>query len=227
MAEHQKKQVGVVDEIERQVNASSLNFSTVSPVEDYENDFRICLTGVHIPSVELKNKVQEIIKELKESEPEYYYYPTDSLHMTIKNVRVINDPPHFTYDDVVKAENVFSEVIPQHKNFNVYFYRLLLLPNNLALIGTTDPELDDIVLDLDKRLNSAGVPDDKRYTNSKYFFSNMTLARFPKASNKIRKKVLELSGTISIDPYTVDSVTLLTCNAAFKKRSVINTWNLT
>ena len=28
--------------------------------------------------------------------------------------------------------------------FKIYFYRLLLFPNNLALIGTTDPERDEM-----------------------------------------------------------------------------------
>ncbi|HIH13441.1 TPA: hypothetical protein HA242_06995 [Candidatus Woesearchaeota archaeon] len=57
--------------------------------------------------------------------------------MTIKNIRVINNPPHFTEGDVNQAGKVFSQIIPKHKRFNVYFYRLLLFPNNLALLGTS------------------------------------------------------------------------------------------
>lgn len=146
--------------------------------------------------------------------------------MTIKNIRVINDPLHFTTDVISKAEKVFSKIIPIHQRLKVYFYRLLLFPNNLALIGTTDPELDEIVLDLDRKLNEEGIPDDKQYSNSQYFFSNMTLARFSKPSDEFRRRVGELSESILIEPYTVDSVTLLTCNAALKKRKIINTWDL-
>jgi 2'-5' RNA ligase len=147
--------------------------------------------------------------------------------MTIKNIRVIDEPPRFSDADVKKAEQVFESVIPRHKKFEVYFYRLLLFPNNLALIGTTDLELDSIILDLDKELNRAGVPDDKKYLNSQYFFSNVTLARFyGTPSEELVKKVEELSQSISFEPYTVDSVTLLTGNAVFVKKNVIHTWNL-
>jgi hypothetical protein len=95
------------------------------------------------------------------------------------------------------------------------------------LIGTTDEELDKIILDLSNGLNKAGVPDDKVFANSSYFFSNMTLARFNKIPSDIfKQKVEELSGSISYEPYEVDSVTLLTCNAVLQKKSIAGQWNL-
>ena len=147
--------------------------------------------------------------------------------MTIKSIRVINDPPHFNEEDVQKAEKIFDETIPQHKKFNVYFYRLLLFPNNLALIGTTDEELDNIILDLDKKLTAEGIPDDKVYTNSQYFFSNMTLTRFSTPPSDIfKQKVTELSDSLEFEPYQVDSVTLLTCNAVLRNKQIRGTWEL-
>jgi len=227
MTTHQQKQIEVINQIEEQVKKNTLNFSTVPPIEDYDNDTRICLTSVHLPSQILITKINEtIIRPLKEVEPKYYYYFNDSLHMTIKNIRVINDPPHFNQDDLLKAEKIYSEIIPKHHKFKVYFYRLLLFPNNLALIGTTDPELDEIFIDLDRRLKEEGISDDKKYSNPKYFFSNMTLARFSNPSDDFKSKVEELSNKLSLKPYTVDSVTLLSGNAVFKKRQIINTWSL-
>lgn len=227
MTNHQQKQIEVINKIEGQIKKSSLNFSTVKPVEDFENDSRMTLTGVHLPSMSLASKIQnEIISPLTDVEPDYYYYTEDNLHLTIKSIRVINDPGHFTSDDISKAEAVFACTVPKYKKFNVYFYRLLLFPNNLALIGTTDGELDSLVLDLDQKLKHAGIPDDKRYVNSKYFFSNVTLARFSGYSEDFKKRVEELSESFSFDPYTVDSVSLLTCNAVLKKREIINSWNL-
>jgi hypothetical protein len=225
---HQQKQVEVINSLEQQVRNNSLKFSTVAPVKDYTNDTRICLTSVHIPNQDLITKIQsEFIEPLKGISPNFFFYPNDSLHMTIKNIRVINDPPNFTKEDIGKAEQVFESIVPHHKQFNVYFYRLLLFSNNLALIGTTDPELDSIILDLDKELNIAGVPDDKKYMNSKYFFSNMTLARFNDVpSRKFLQKVEELSQSILFDPYIVDSVTLITCTAVFTNKNIIQTWKL-
>ncbi len=225
---HQKKQVEVINQIEEQIKKDALSFSTVSPVKDYENDSRICLTSVHLPNKDLVNKIQKsIIKPLYDLSSDHYYYPDNSIHLTIKNVRLISDPPTFNDQDTEKVRKVFSEIIPNHNKFNVYFYRLLIFPNNLALIGTTDPELDDIIFSLDKKLREVGVPDNKQYTNSRYFFSNITLARFTHSLTQTYKdKIAELSDSISFNPYTVDSVTLLSCNAVLKKRRIIGTWNL-
>lgn len=228
MTDHQVQQQKVINKIEEQVNTNSLKFSTVPPVEDYDNDPRICLTSVHLPHESLKLKVyQLLIEPLKDSEPDFYYYTPDSLHMTIKNIRTINNPPRFTEEDIEKAKKIFSEIISQHQRFNVYFYKLLLFPNNIALVGTTDPELDSIVCELDDALNKKKIPDDKVYANSQYFFCNMTLARFNKPpSREFKQKVLELSNSIRYEPYAIDSVTLLKSNAVLKNRQIIGTWNL-
>jgi hypothetical protein len=225
---HQANQVVVINDIEEQVRNSALQFSTVAPVEDYENDPRICLTSVHIPHEYLITKIQEeLIRPLRIIAPHHFYYSPDSLHMTIKGVRVVSHPPNFTDEDIEKAKKVFAETVAYHRAFHVYFYRLLLFPHNLALVGTTDEELDNIILALDEKLKAAGVPDDKVYANKAYFFSNMTLARFREPPSKaLEQTIAELSRSITFDPYCVDSVTLLTCNAVFQRRHIIETWKL-
>ena len=225
---HQEKQKEVINQIEEEVRKNTISFSTVTPVEDFENDSRMCLTSVHLPHRDLITKIrQDIITPLKEVEPSYYFFPDESLHMTIKNIRVVNDPPPYTDGDCTKAEEVLSQIIPQHKKFQVYYYRLLLFQTNVALIGTTDPELDDLHLDLDQALKNASIPDDKTYLNSRYFFSNITLVRFSSPSERFKAKVEEISNTLSFEPYTVDSVSLVTCNAVLKKLSLLKTWHLT
>jgi 2'-5' RNA ligase len=227
MTTHQQKQIEVIDSLEKQVQENSLTVSTIAPVKDFQNDPRVCLTSVHFPKPILPETIiNSIIAPLREIEPSYCYYPPTSLHITIKNIKVINDPPNFTDEDVRKAEKIFSEVIQKHKKFNVYFYRLLLFPTNLALMGTTDPELDDIIFNLNKELATAGISDDKKYSNSKYFFCNMTLARFPETSELFKNKVKELSETLVIPAYEVDSVTLVSCNALLSKRKEYGTWKL-
>jgi 2'-5' RNA ligase len=226
MSDHRLQQIAVINGIEEKVKKNAVDFSTVASTEDYERDPRICLTGVHMPSDTLITQVQNVINQLRKVESGYYYYSPSSLHMTIKNVRVISDPPNFTASDIAKAEKVFAEVTSRYKKYKVYFYRLMLFKNNLSLIGTTDSELDGIVLDLDQKLKDAGVGDDKKYTNSQYFFCNMTLARFSSASESFAKAVEGLSKTIAFEPYTVDAVSLVTGNAAFKKGQIIETWKL-
>jgi hypothetical protein len=225
---HQKHQIEVIDNIEKQIIKNSLNFTIVPPPLDLENDSRICLTSVHIPHSEFINDVQQkLITPLKKTDPNQYYYPLDSFHMTIKNVRIVHNPPNFNEIDIKKAKEVFSKTIPNHKRFSVYLYRLLLFPGSVALIGTTDEELDNIIIDLNKKLREVGLPDDKKYANDKFFFCNMNLARFTKPiTREYKDKVLELSKNINFKPYIIDSVTLLTSNAVLKKRNIVGTWNL-
>ncbi|MBP7875516.1 hypothetical protein KA012_00790 [Candidatus Woesebacteria bacterium] len=228
MTDYRLQQKAVIDQIAEQVATNKLRFTTVGLVDDYENDTRMALTCVHLPDSKLLNKIVEtFIAPLQAIEPEYYYYPTTSLHLTIKNIRVVADSPSFGDAEIALAKKVCSSIIPNHKQFNVYFYRLLLFPNSLALIGTTDPELDEIHLDLDQALTKSGIPDDKVYTNKRYFFSNMTLARFNSApSAAFRRQVAALSDAMAFETYTVDSLTLLRCNAALQRRTTLGTWDL-
>jgi 2'-5' RNA ligase len=228
MKSHQDYQKEVINKLEQQVKSNSLSVSTVAAIGDFQNDPRICLTSVHFPNKSLIKKITEtILNPLRKIQPEHFYYPDNLIHITIKNVRVINNPPHFSPTDIEKVKKVFDEIIPKHKQFKIYYYRLLLFPANLTLIGTTDPELDNIILKLDSELLKVGVPDDKKYVNDKYFFSNVTLARFLKpVSDEFRRKVEDLSSRILFDPYITDSVSLVTANAVMQKRNVLGNWIL-
>lgn len=225
---HQLKQKEVINQIVEQARGKTLSFSTVAPVLDYANDPQISLTGVHLPYKQLIYQIeQQLIQKLRIVEPDFYYYPQDSLHMTIKGVRVVSDPPNFDQHDIEKAKAIFSDVSSRHHKFGVYFYRLILFPHSIALVGTTDPELDNIILDIDSMLKQQGIPDDKIYLNSRYFFSNMTLVRFNREpSSEFVEEVGRLSDSLKFEPYIVDSITLLTCNAVLKKRNIIGTWSL-
>src|SRR5258708_16362563 len=113
MDSHQVRQKEVIHRLEEQIGNDTLSFTTVAPVADYENDTRICLTSVHFPHEVLQKKVQEtLITPLRMISPEHFYYPDDSLHMTIKNVRVINDPQHFNETDITRARDVFAKIVP-------------------------------------------------------------------------------------------------------------------
>lgn len=225
---HQKRQKEVIDKIEEMIRARSLSSTLVDPVRDFENDPRTGLAGIHIPDEKLKKAIKEcFVEPLKKIESGHYFYEPRSMHMTIKNIRVINDPPHFTDSDIETAKIVFSKVLPKHKKFNVYFYRLLLFPNNLSLMATSDPELDEIVTGLDMALKEVGLADDKKYINSRYFFGNINIARFNRApGEEFLGKIKELSASLELEPYRVDSVSLITSNAVLKNLNIRGTWNL-
>ena len=222
---HRKNQIKVIDLLEQKFKDKKI--SAVRPVDNFKNDPRICLTTVHFPKKYFINKIfTDIINPLKKVDSRLYYYKPTSLHLTIKNIRTIENPPNFTKDNVIRVTNAFTKVIPSFHKFNIYYYKLLILPYSISLLCTTDPELNKLFLKLDKTLNIIGLPDNKSYVNKKYFFINMTLARFNKpVSIKIMKKVKELSSKIDFT-YTVDSASLIEANASLETCNIIHTWKL-
>lgn len=225
---HRERQIEIIQTIEEQVRTDSLQATAVIPVADFENDNRICLTSVHFPTQSFSDAVlQTITQPLRKLFPSAYCYPRESLHFTIKNIRTIENPPNFTEEDVQKAIDLFGRVIPNHMPFTIYPHKLLLFKNNLALMCTTDDALDRLILDLHEQLTCAGIPDNKRYVNTQYFFCNMTLMRFAKSPpERFRTEVQKLSVDLSLPDYQVDSVSLVTGNAAMKKLQVRGKWML-
>jgi 2'-5' RNA ligase len=228
MLSHQDKQKKIISQIEKQVKNNALQATAVVPVHDFASDNRICLTSVHFPSAQFINIISKtIIEPLKAVFPNAYYYEPSSLHLTIKNIRVINNPPNFTSTDIETAKKTLNKVIPNCVKFNIYPYRLLLFKNNLALMSTTDEELDRIITNLNTELEKSGISDDKQYVNDKYYFSNMTVARFNSTpSTLFKKKVAEISSALNLSSYCVDSVSLITGNAVMKKLTIHKTINL-
>jgi hypothetical protein len=225
---YQLKQKEVIEKIEEKLKSNTIDFTTVSPVDDWDTDNRICLTGVHILDGFIRSQITDkIIKPLWTIAPDHHYYTGDTMHATIKNVRVIADPPRFSNEDIQNAKEIFARVVPMHKTFQAFFYRLIIFPGSLNLVGTTEEELNNLVLDLDQNLKAKNIMDDKIYSDPKTFFTNVTLTRFTKApADDFKIKVGELNKTISFDNYVFDSVTLLTCNAIFEKRNIIGSWAL-
>jgi len=228
MTLHQQRQVEIINQIEQQIATNSLQATAVVPVNDFDSDNRICLTSIHFPQAQYVNSIYSSISEpLMKVFPEAYYYSPSSLHLTIKNIQVIDNPPTFSESEIEIAKKIFSFIIPQHHTFTIYPYRLLIFKNNIALMSTTDEELDNIILDLDCELERAGLPDNKKYANKQYFFSNMTLARFSTIPPKLFiEKVRELSSLLTIPAYRVDSVSLISSNAVMKKMNLHGKWNL-
>ena len=224
---HQQEQIKVINSIADQLKSNDLNFSTVDPVDDYDSDSRICLTSVHFPKQVLIDQITRLVNPLKKIEPNHYYYRSNSLHITIKNIRVVSNPPHFSDKVVEKVINVFDYTVSRNHKFMVYFYRLLMFPAHLALVGTSDPELDNIFLALDKNLTNAGVPDDKKYANKQHFFSNITLLRFTQSpSYEMVRKINEFSKNVKLRPYEIDSISLIKANTSLSLCDRIKTWQL-
>ena len=131
----QQKQL--INKITQDIAEKSFYDSTIVEMQkDYENDDAICLSSTVFLDEDIKNKIiKKIIEPLQQIDPKHYYYPSDSLHITIKNIRIIHKPPLFTAEDIKKAKKVFNQIIPSFKPFSFKLQGLVRFPTSVSLIA--------------------------------------------------------------------------------------------
>jgi 2'-5' RNA ligase len=199
--------------------AGNTNKSMVAEVVEVQDDYvknkRICLTSVVFPPAEITAKITtEIIDKLRAINPEQYFLPPESIHLTIKNIRTISDPPSFTAEDIVKVNKLFSELIPQYPSFEFKVEDVVLFPTSVSVMAYSDDSLQKLVLALDQGLKEIGLPDDKKYFSDSVFWGNITLCRFTKTpSEKFIAEVKKMRD-LKIGKFQLEKVNLITGNAA-------------
>jgi 2'-5' RNA ligase len=229
MSEYTLQQKSTVQQLKNRLEQGSGNLTVVEMRADYENDIEICLSSVVFAPDDLTQSISKrILEPLKSIEPEHFYYTSDLMHSTIKNVRTINNPPLFDEDDVAKAHQVFEQIIPQFPSFTLNWEDLTLFPTSVALIGYCNQTLQQLIQALDTGLTEIGIPDNKTYFSNTIFWGNLTVCRLrhpPGAAFRQRVKELE---TIQLGEMPVTHIHLVTCNAVChpKTRKIIGTYPL-
>lgn len=214
MNAYSEKQLELIKAIEKKFNGGESPSTVVEPVSDYINDDRICLTSVVFLPQQLEQKIiDNIINPLRDINPIQYFYIPGSFHITIKNIRTINNPPLFNDVDIEKVRGVFKNVVPKYKSFTFELKRLFELPTSLAICAFSNETLANLALELGKELKKTGVPDNKIYATNDIIIGSATLSRFTNTPNpEFKQKVKELK-EIEIGSFEVKKVYLITTNA--------------
>lgn len=211
---YSQKQRELIQQIEISFKKGEKNPTLVGAVSDYANDDKICLTSVFFLPDDIKQIIsQKIIAPLRKIEPWHYYYPKNSMHVTIKNICVVHQLPTFTDKDIEKVKNKFLEIIPKFPKFDVLFERLFLFPSSISIIGFTNKYLGKLVKALDNGLNEVGLSDDKKYFSNEVFFINSTFCRFTKEPGE---KLLTEINEMMFGDYskcTLEEISLITTNS--------------
>ncbi|MGI9205022.1 MAG: hypothetical protein ACR2Q3_13490 [Woeseiaceae bacterium] len=203
--------------------------SVVPQMENYEADESLCLTSLVFPQATLGNRIQaSIIDPLKKLQPSHYYYPTGSLHVTIKNIRSIASPPKFSEENITTADSVLRTIVPRFSRFSLHLRELVALRNSASIIAYSNRILGDLILSLDSELKMAGIPDDKVYISDSVFFGSMTICRFvgPPSTNFLTS-LPQISAHIDEELF-VEAIQLVVCNAVCNpgNRRIVGTYHL-
>lgn len=179
---YQDRQKQLIDSIRNDVSTVTAQASVVPMQADYAADPGRCLTSVMFVPPPIANRLQaEVQQTLARVEPQHYYNPPESMHITIKNVRVAEAPPAFDDADIAQVHGCFAGIVPRHTRFSFVFEELVVFPNSVSLVGYSDESLKALVQSLDGGLREVGLADNKRYLSDEVFFGNITLCRFTKA----------------------------------------------
>ena len=131
--------------------------TVVEPTQDYASETRRCLTTVtFLPDGLIPAVFSKLIHPLRAVDPEQYYFSPDTLHVTIKNIRTVSDPPDFTPQDVERVRDAFVQVVPPLPAFQVHLGRLIELPTSVGIRVTTGESFIAVVRALDTALQEAG-----------------------------------------------------------------------
>jgi len=192
MSKYQQLQETVFNQLEKDAKEGKASATFVEPRDDYAGDPGRCLTSVAFLSPTLRQTViEKIIDPLKNIDDRQYYFPSDSLHITTQNVRVVNDPPLFTAENIAKTKQIFSKVTAKYQPFTLELKGLLELPTSISIRGYSDKIFGDFVLELRKELKKAGIPDDKKYASPNIVFGNSTIC--PGQKSKILVIVCDIN----------------------------------
>ena len=139
---YQDRQKQLIETIRRDVSTVSANASVVPMQADYAADPGRCLTSVmFVPPAIADGLQKEVQQTLAQIEPHHYYNPPESMHITIKNVRVTEAPPAFDEVDIAKVHGCFADIVPRHPRFPFVFEELVVFPNSISLVGYSDESL--------------------------------------------------------------------------------------
>ena len=169
---------------------------------------------------ELANSLeQNLIEPIRNADPNHYYFAPESLHVTIQNVRTIAMPSNFSDETIEIARSVFERVVPRHDLFELTLKRIFEPPTSLSISALSDRSYGDLVKDLRAELESAGIPDNKRYGSGEIVFGNVTFCRFKGAPNNQLRELVKSLKNNEFGKFTVDRVNLVVTDAVCSPRN--------
>lgn len=212
--DYPQKQLQLIQEIEEKFKRGENPSTIVEPVKDYTADNRICLTSVvFIPAGLEQEIIENLIKPLQKADGNQYFYGPGSFHMTIQNIRTINNPPLFNQEDIGKTRSIFEKVVPKYRVFNIELKRLFELPTSLSICAFTNEILGELCSELRSELAKIGVPDNKTYASDNMVLGSTTVSRYTNEPNASFHNVIKELKSLEIGNFEVKTISLITTNA--------------
>lgn len=168
---------------------SSDNYE-IDDLIDSNKDKRFGITLLIRPSIEIKEKIQKFITQIKKIEPKQYYYPNSDIHITVMSIISCYDGFDLKKIDLEKYIELIEKCIVQKKDIHITFSGITASPSGILIQGFMDNnELNDIRDRLRKEFKNSNLEQslDKRYSIQT---AHSTIVRF-RAELSQKEKLLE------------------------------------
>ena len=166
---------------------------------DSKNDRRFGLTLIIRPSNEIKKKIQNFLKNIKEIEPNQYYYPNSDIHITVMSIISCYSDFDMSKIDVQKYIDLTEKCLLKGIDLNITFKGITASPSGVMVQGfMNNNELNDIRNRLRKAFKNSNVEQslDKRYLIQT---AHSTIIRFRKELSQKEKFLELLDNSINYD----------------------------
>ncbi len=134
---------------------------------DNVKDTRRGITLLARPCERVRTAVENLLNDLRTTEPQQYYYPNTDIHLTILSIISCYEGFSLNLVDPAAYTGLVQEVLRAHSSFKIRFSGLTASPSCVLVQGfPLNNELKKIRDDLRKRFRASGLKHsiDKRYS---------------------------------------------------------------
>lgn len=189
---------------------------------DSPSDTRYGMTLILRVEEEVSKKVEEVVGELLEIEPDQYAYPASDLHVTV--LSILSCSPGFRIDSIPKEEyiKIIDKVCKNLPPIDIHFRGLTASPAGILIQGFPDNEALNVLRDrLRSAFKSSGLKQtiDIRYTLQT---AHMTVMRFRKPLRDVNTFVYAITQFRNVDfgRCEISDLTLVGNNWYMQKQSL-------
>lgn len=134
---------------------------------DSSSDNRFGITLLIRPSLDVKNKIQGFLTELKKSNPNQYYYPNSDIHITVLSIISCNNGFDLKTISIPEYSKIIQKSIEDIKDLEIHFQGITASNSAIMIQGfTNNNSLDQLRSNLRINFKNSGLQQsiDSRYT---------------------------------------------------------------
>lgn len=170
---------------------SSNNIEIDTNLSNIKKDKRFGLTVLAAIKGDVLNNFLEIINQLKEIEPNQYYYPPTDIHITILDFLSCSEDFVFDKNQVELYKKITKKIIQNFPKFNIKFKGLTASKGAVMVQGFFGDELQKLRDSLREEVNKSGIELKEKY---KVRTSHSTVVRFKEKLQNPEELVTKIEG---------------------------------